>query len=682
MQKKSRIKVGLIGNPNTGKSTLFNTLTGSRQRVGNWPGKTVEKKHGFFKYDDFEFELVDLPGAYSLTAYSEEEIVTSEFVFTEKPDFIIQIVDASNLERNLYLTTQLLELGIPLVLALNMRDVAQKRGIKIDSEKMSELLKIPVVNIAARKKAGIENLLVKISGELSKLENYSPQKSKYSQEIEAELDKIKNYISLKDIAKNENELNWLSIKLLEGDYKAKKSISNKDFSEELQRIVDGSIAYLESTYSKDLHTVLADYRYRFINSINSEVLEESCQEKKCSFSDKIDCLVTNKFLGLPIFALIAWLIFKITFHLSTPFMDMIDGLFGLLGEKVSVLLESWSAPEWLVSLMLDGVIGGVGGVLVFVPIIAFLFLLMAIMEDSGYMARVAYVMDKLMTKLGLHGKAFIPLILGFGCTVPGVMATRTLDNKKDRLLTILISPFMSCGARLPVYVLFAAAFFSAHQGLVILSLYLIGVAISILLGLVFKKFLFHETYSPFVIELPSYRLPSLKGLLIHTWEKVWMFIKKAGTIILAFSIFIWFFASMPVGVEYASENSLVGQAGELVAPVFEPLGFGDWKASVSLLFGLVAKEVVVGTFGALYGLSDVENEAGLVTALQNDFTPLSAYSFMVFVLLYVPCMAVIATVKKETNSWKWPLFMLFYTTAIAWLVSFIVFQAGTALGFS
>jgi len=365
-------------------------------------------------------------------------------------------------------------------------------------------------------------------------------------------------------------------------------------------------------------------------------------------------------------------------------MGWIESFFEFLGESLTSLMEVWNAPVWVSSLLVDGVIGGVGGVLVFVPIIGILFLLMALLEDSGYMARVAYVMDKFMHSIGLHGKAFIPLILGFGCNVPGIMATRTLETKKDRLLTILINPFMSCGARLPVYVLFTGAFFSAYQGWVIFSLYFLGIIVAILMGLIFKKIFFKGLSSPFVIELPPCRWPSFKGVLIHVWERVWLFIKKAGTIILVFSIIIWFLASVPFGVDYGSQDSLAGSIGQTISPVFKPLGFDNWQSSVALMFGFVAKEVVVGTFGTLYGVEDVESEEGKVSlsdSLQNDFTPLAAYAFLVFVLLYVPCMAVLAVVKRETNSWKWPLFMVGYTTVIAWFFAFMVYQGGKLLGF-
>ena len=683
MAKKSDIVIGLTGNPNVGKSTLFNTLTGSHQHVGNWPGKTVEKKEGEFVYEEKKVKVVDLPGSYSLTAYTEEETVTSDFILEENPDVIVQIVDAQNLERNLFMTIQLIELGAPLVLALNMIDLSGKEGAKIDIEKLSALLNVPVVMIDARSRGKVKHLLKVISSQLIRKGKQAKIKLTYGTDVNNELVKIKEFIQQRKGSLNEEELNWLALKLLEGDYRAEQRMTREPMYHELKSLVAESIAHLGGIYNKDINSILANTRYGFIKGLGEEVLGQHEITRHKKLADKFDHVVTNRFLGIPLFLGVAWLLFQATFKLSEPLMGYVESFFEFLGANCSSLLASWGSPNWLISLVADGVIGGVGGVLVFVPIIGILFLMIALLEDSGYMARVAYVMDKLMHKLGLHGKAFIPLILGFGCNVPGIMATRTLETKKDRLLTMLINPFMSCGAKLPVYVLFTAAFFWAYQGWVIFSLYILGVIVAILLGLLFKKLLFKKLSSPFVIELPSYRWPTLKGLLIHVWERVWIFIKKAGTIILVFSIIIWFLASMPFGVDYGSQDSLAGSIGQTISPVFKPLGFGNWQSSVALMFGFVAKEVVVGTFGTLYGVEDAETEEGeasLSDHLQDDFTPLSAYAFMVFVLLYIPCMAVLAVVKRETNSWKWPLIMIGYTTAVAWIFAFIVFQGGKLIG--
>ena len=675
MGKKSELVIGLTGNPNTGKSTLFNALTGARQHVGNWPGKTVEKKEGDFVYKNKKIKLVDLPGSYSLTAYTEEEIVTAEFILEKKPDVVVQILDTQNLERNLFMTIQLIELQAPLVLALNMADLAKKDGTEINIKELSTLLNIPVVIIDAKRKKGINDLIDMVIKQANSNKR-SKIKLTYGTEVNDELKKIKEFIG---------DNNWIAIKLLEGDLRTEQKLTQKPYYIELKSIVKKSITHLERIFNKDVHSILANTRYGFIKGLSREIITQNKDHKKQNISDKIDCLLINRFLGIPIFLIVAWLMFQATFTFSGPIMTWIESLFEFIGEYTLTILTSWQSPSWVTSLIVDGIIGGVGGVMVFIPIIGVLFLIMAILEDSGYMARVAYVMDKLMHRIGLHGKAFIPLILGFGCNVPGIMATRTLGTKKDRLLTILINPFMSCSARLPVYALFTGAFFSAYQGWIIFSLYFLGVIIAIIVGLIFKKIFSKTLSSPFVIELPPYRLPAITGLLIHTWEKVWMFIKKAGTIILAFSVIIWMLASFPAGVEYGSHESLAGQMGETISPVFEPLGFGNWQSSVALIFGFAAKEVVVGTFGTLYGIEDIGSASGassLTDALQNDFTPLSAYAFMVFVLLYVPCIAVLAVVKKETNSWKWPLFMILYTTSIAWILAFIVYQGGKLLGFS
>lgn len=684
MEKKSKLVIGLTGNPNTGKSTLFNALTGARQHVGNWPGKTVEKKDGNFTHKNKKINLVDLPGSYSLTAYTEEETVTADFILEEKPDVVVQILDTQNLERNLFMTIQLIELQAPLVLALNMADLAKKNGIKIDIKELSTLLNIPVVTIDAKRKKGIDELMDTVVKQASSNKR-SKIKLTYGTEVNDELEKIKDFIKNNEKNTKQDNLDWITLKLLEGDLRAEQKLIQKPYYIELKSLVEKSVTHLERIFNKDIHNILANTRYGFIKGLSREIIKKDKNHKKQNISDKVDYLLINKFLGIPIFLIIAWLMFQTTFTFSEPLIGWIESLFGFIGEHVSTSLTSWLFPPWVTSLIVDGVIGGVGGVLVFVPIIGILFLIMAILEDSGYMARVAYVMDKLMHRIGLHGKAFIPMILGFGCNVPGIMATRTLKTKKDRLLTILINPFMSCGARLPVYALFTGAFFSAYQGWVIFSLYFLGVIVAIIMGLIFKKIFSKSLSSPFVIELPPYRWPAITGLLIHAWEKVWIFIKKAGTIILAFSIIIWALASFPAGVEYGSQESLAGQMGETISPVFEPLGFGNWQSSVALIFGFVAKEVVVGTFGTLYGIEDVESASGtssLTDALQNDFTPLSAYAFMVFVLLYIPCMAVLAVVKRETNSWKWPLFMILYTTGIAWILAFIVYQGGKLLGFS
>ena len=668
------IKVGLVGNPNVGKSTLFNQLTGLRQHVGNWPGKTVEKAEGHLNFNDTKIEFVDLPGNYALSTHSIEEIISRDFIVDESSDVIVNVVDASNLERNLYLTTQMMELGANLVIALNMNEFAKKREYLINIKELSTLLGVPVVEIEATDNTGKEELLKAIEKAANNPID-SSKKLVYGKELGEHLKDLEDLI-----AKDKDLLNvsksWTAIKLLENDeFITKKVKSSKNFLEIFNE-VEKLKKHFKDVFREDSEELIANYRYAYIDGLIKESVEKPEIEKP-TFSEKIDKIVTNKVLGIPIFLAIMWLMFEITFTVGAPFQDFIDEGFGMLGESLLEIL----GETWLSSLLVDGIIAGVGGVLTFLPIIFLMFMMISILEDTGYLARAAFVMDKIMHKLvGLHGKAFIPMILGFGCGVPGMMATRTMEHERDRILTMMIIPFMSCTARIPVYALFVAAFFSAHQGQVIFSLYLLGIIVAIIVAAILKKGAFKGITSPFVMELPSYKLPSIKGVLIHTWEKGYSFIKKAGTIILAASIIIWILSSVPIGVEYGAQESVVGQIGTIIAPIFEPIGFGDWQSAISLIFGVVAKEVVVSTYSSLLGVT--EEGLGITNALHGLFTPLSAYAFMVFVLLYVPCFAAIATIKQETNSWKWPLAMVAITTITAYTVSFIIYQGGLLLGFT
>lgn len=670
-----KIKIALAGNPNVGKSTLFNKLTGMKQHVGNWPGKTVEKKEGTFQYRDYEIEVVDLPGNYSLSAYSTEEIVSRDYIINEHPDVIVNVVDAANLERNLYLTVQMMELGANMVLALNMNKYAKEKGFKIDSNKLSELLGIPTVNIEAVDETGQDDLLKTVIERSKSAKNSF--KIQYGNELSDHVKDIQSYINENSVPIPELEgipSSWIGLKLLEDDKEVVKHLKNAKNADELFLKVKEVQNHLKGVFGEDVDTVIAESRYAFIAGLMKESVKKP-RTKKTTVSDRIDRIVTNKYVGIPIFLVIMWLTFQLTFTVGAPFQDLIETFFSWLGDAVGSILGT----GWISSLLVDGIIGGVGSVLVFVPIIFILFLILSILEDCGYLARAAFVMDRFMHKLvGLHGKSFIPLILGFGCCVPGIMATRTLESEKDRILTIMLVPFMSCSARLPVYALFAAAFFSAYQGWVIFSLYLLGIVVAIITAFILKKTLFKGLSSSFVMELPPYRRPTVKGSLIHMWERGSLFIKKAGTIIFAASIVIWILSSLPVGVDYASQSSVIGSIGTVISPVFAPLGFGDWQSSVALIFGLLAKEVVVGTFGTLYGVDD----AGLATTLHGTFTPLAAYSFLVFVLLYIPCLATFGAIKRETNSWKWPLFTAGYTMIVAWLVSFLIYNGGMLLGFA
>ncbi|EKQ52102.1 MAG: ferrous iron transporter FeoB [Methanobacterium sp. Maddingley MBC34] len=690
-----KIKIALAGNPNVGKSTLFNRWTGMRQHVGNWPGKTVEKKEGTFKYDQYEMEVVDLPGNYSLTAYSVEEVVSRDYIVDEKPDVIVNVIDAANIERNLYLTVQMMELGANLVLALNMNKFAMEKGLKINKNELSQLLGVPVIEIEAVDETGSEELLKSVV-KVSKSPNIVLGRLEYGNEVSEHIQQIKEIID-QDLSADEklSVLNapssWIALKLLEDDPEITKKIEESGNGQRVLKSVKKMQRHFNDVFGDDADAAITDARYGFIAGLISESVKKP-KIDKVTRSDMIDRIVTHKYLGIPIFLLIMWLTFQITFTIGDPLGGYIEEALGWLGKTVAASI----GEGFLTSFVVDGIIGGVGGVLVFVPLIFILFLILSILEDSGYLARAAFVMDRFMHKMvGLHGKSFIPMILGFGCAVPGIMATRTLENEKDRLLTMLIVPFMSCSARLPVYALLVAAFFSAYQGWVIFSLYLLGIVVAIIMAAIFKKTIFKGMSAPFVMELPPYRLPTAKGALIHMWERGALFLKKAGTIILALSVVIWALSSLPVGVEYASQESVTGQIGTVLSPIFAPLGFGQWQATVAIIYGFLAKEVVVSTFGTLYGIGEdsggeeataeeettPEEDQGFIAAMQELFTPLSAYAYMVFILLYIPCMATLATIRRETNSWKWPGFAAVYTFVVAYVVSLIVYQGGLLLGF-
>ena len=670
----ANLKIGLAGNPNVGKTTLFNNLTGLNQHVGNWPGKTVEKAEGHYNYNNNRVDVIDLPGNYALSAHSIEEIVSRDFIVDEDSDVIVNIIDASNLERNLYLTVQMMELGANLVVALNMNKFAQDKGYTIDAKKLSDLLGVPVVEIEANSKIGKDQLLKTIEEAAKNPVNtvnrlsYGPELFDHLNELQTAIEEDKN---LGDVPSR-----WIAVKLLEDDEIILDRIEDSSKRNNILNTTEKVKKHFKDIYNESSEEVIANARYAYIEGLLKEVLTKPATEKK-TLTDKIDSIVTNRLLGFPIFLIIMYLMFQITFTVAAPFQDMIDEGFGILGEMVAAAL----GDGMLTSFIVDGIIGGVGGVLVFLPQIILLFLIISFLEDSGYLARAAFVMDKVMHSLvGLHGKAFIPMILGFGCGIPGIMATRTMENEKDRLITMLIVPFMSCTARMPVYLLLVGAFFAAaDQTNVIFSLYVLGIVVAIIVAFILRKTLFDDMDAPFVMELPDYKLPTLRGILMHTAEKSWGFVRKAGTIILAAAIIVWILSSFPAGVEYGSQESAIGMIGTAVAPVFAPLGFGSWQPAVALIFGLVAKEVVVGTFSSLFGVA--EEGAGIAAAMHGIFTPLTAYVFMVFVLLYIPCFAALGTIKQETGGWKWPLIMSVTTLITAYVVSFIVYMVGLALGF-
>jgi len=661
--KEKSLKIALAGNPNSGKSTVFNHLTGGHAHVGNWPGVTVEKKEGRFQYKDYEVTVVDLPGIYSLAAHSIDEQIARDFIMKEKPDKVVVIIDASNLERNLYLFIQLLELGANVILNLNMMDIVSNRGVVIDTKKLSHVFRISIVKTVASKGEGIEELKEAIINESKKTKE--PFRIDYGDDIEMEISRLEKILSI-----SEYPSRWMAIRLLEGDKEILQMVRKE--GEKIESQILDIKKRLEKHLGYDLETALVEKRYAFLSGL----IKESVGKKydlieRLDISDRIDRILVNRYLGIPIFLAMMWLLFQFVFTLGGPLSDGIKTFMGWVGQSASHGIENLGGSKWLSSFVSDGIIGGVGSVLVFLPSIMLLFLAIAILEASGYMARAAFVMDRFMHALGLHGKSFIPMLMGFGCNIPGIMATRTMESEKDRILTILVIPLMSCTARLPIYTLFAGALFAENQGWVVFSLYLLGIILAIVVARIFKGSFFKGEVFPLIMELPPYRMPTAKGVLIHMWERGSLFLKKAGTIIFAGVVLIWLLASLPSGVEYASKESLIGQIGSVFAPLLKPAGFGFWQAGVALLFGILAKEVVVGTFGTLYGVG----EAGLTSVIQEAFTPLSAYAFMVMSLIYIPCIAAIAAIRRETN-WKWALFAVGYSLILGWLLAVGIYQAG------
>lgn len=679
-------RFALVGNPNSGKTTLFNEITGSTQYVGNWPGVTIEKKEGKARRFKENIKIIDLPGIYSLSPYSAEEIIARDYILEEKPDVLINIVDATNIERNLYLTTQVLELGRPVIIVLNIIDEVDARGDKINTNMLETALGAPVLCTSASRGRGVEEVIKKaleISGDPTKKPDsngnagiaFDSVIEKKISEVQAEVEKLSD---IKEINKR-----WLAIKLLEGD---ENVLQNIELSINLKESARLGREYLQKEYDNDIETIIADNRYRNITNLTSKAVKKGTKPGSLTMSDKIDKIVTNRVLAIPLFLVVMFAVFEITFGTIGSFtVDIVDRLINEhLALSVSSALSAAGASDWLHELVVSGIIGGMGSMLVFVPQIMILFFFISILEDSGYLARAAFVMDRLFRKLGLSGKSFIPMFMGFGCSAPAVMAARTLENEKDRRLTIILTPFMSCGARLPVYALFTAAFFSQNQGLVIFSIYILGIVVAVVSGIILKNTLLRGEAAPFVMELPPYRFPTFKGISIHMWDRGMAFVKKAGTVIFAAAVVIWFLQTFNFSfqmVEYPGD-SIFGSIGRAIAPVFAPVGFGDWKSAVAILTGFVAKEVVVATMGILHGLGEVgEDSVELAVLLRNSFTPLSAYAFMAFTLLYLPCVAAFAAIKREMNSWKWTIIALAYQTGVAWIVAFIIFQGGRLLGF-
>ena len=668
------MRIALAGNPNCGKTTLFNALTGSNQYVGNWPGVTVEKKEGTAHLGDKALTVVDLPGIYSLSPYSMEEIVARDFIIGEAPDCVIDIVDATNLERNLYLTVQLLELERPTVLALNFMDEVEKRGDRIDVARLSKELGIPVVPITARTGEGLEQLLHTAHRQMHLGFTVEPDDlyDDYTHDIHHRMGEL-----IHDYAYAANlPAHWASIKLLEGDEVVQQALH---LPANVQQQLDAIVAeYENSSDLGDRETLIADSRYQYIEKVVAASVTKGQQPGTLTLTEKIDKVVTHRIFAIPLFLCTMLVMFVVTFGpFGSWLSDLVGEGIGLFGTWLGNALTNLGVSHVLVSLICDGIIAGVGGVLTFLPQIALLFLFLSFLEDSGYMSRAAFIMDRLLRRFGLSGKAFIPMLMGFGCSVPAIMGARTMENEKDRRMTILLIPFMSCSAKLPVYGLISAAFFGPWAGLVVFGLYVIGMAVGILSGLFFKKSLFVGEPAPFVLELPPYRLPSLGNMLTHVWQKVKGFLIKAGTLILLMSVILWLLQSFDFSlhmVEDASQ-SMLGALGGFIAPLFAPLGFGHWQAAVALLTGLIAKEMVVSSLSMFYGFSLTAASSQVATAMVG-FTPLSAFSMLVFILLYVPCVAAVSTLFKELGSPKWAWFSIFWQLGCAYVVSLLVYQVG------
>jgi ferrous iron transport protein B len=691
MEKK--FTVALAGNPNCGKSTIFNSLTGARQHVGNYPGVTVEKKEGRVIADNYEVTVVDLPGTYSLSAGSDDEKVARDFILREKPDVVVHVIDASNLERNLYLATQLIELDAPLLLAMNMSDLVKSKGLAIDYKKLERLLNIPVVVTVGNKNEGVKDLLQAVIS-VYEQKGRTPARASvdYGAEIVQELEKLEQELARDRILSVEYPVRWLAVKSLENDPDVLQRIASSSVGGVYHATLEKSQAHLAAHFSETTDVLVADRRYGFVSGICAEVVTE-ISEARISASEKIDKIVLSRFFGLPVFALVMYVIFKFTFAFSAPVVGWVEGLFEWLGH-----FAQKSIPDGLLqSLVVDGIVGGVGGVLGFFPLVLFMFFAIAFFEDSGYMARAAFVMDKLMSKFGLHGKSFLPLMISTnGCAVPGLMATRTLESPRDRLITMMVVPFMICGAKLPIFALFIAAFFPAEQGAgMMMLMYSLSIGIAFGSAWILKTFVLKGESAHFVMELPPYRLPTIQGLLLKMWERGWLYLRKAGTIILLLSVVIWAAFKFPevaptgdvvgeVAAAYQMEHSYAGQLAGVLAPVLKPIGM-EGSAGVALIAGLAAKEIVVSTLGTVYSLGEVDPEDAdsLKEQLAADpaWSPLKAVAFLVFCLIYAPCIVAITVFYRETGSKaKWLFFLLFWTTVLAWVAAFVVYQGGMLIG--
>jgi len=670
-----KVKVAIVGNPNVGKTAIMNALAGTNEKVGNWPGVTVQKKTGNYTFRGFNVELIDLPGIYSLTSYTLEERVARNFLLSGDYDVVVNVLDVTLLGRNLCLTLELLEMGLRPIVVLNKIDELQNLGFSIDKQELERALNLPVVEVSAVKRVGLEELselILQVATKDLKPKGFVPT---YSDFLENAISLIEMKLKKELPSDFPFNLRWFSIKLLEKDpeivdYLRKKFKNWEEVEKEIKRVEEE----VKKRFNCDLSSFVAREKFLLASKIATKVIKNTVELPSQSLSDKIDKFITNPITGIPVFFLVMWAVFKITFDLSAPLSDLIDGLFSrLLPSFFEKVLSG--APPFFLSLINDGLLAGVGAVMVFLPILAILYLLMSILEDIGYMARAAALWDNFMRFFGLSGASVIPMILGFGCNVPAVYATRAMRSSTLRLITMLIIPWISCSARLPVYAVFIGAFFKEHKSLILLFIYGLGILMALLFATLISKFKETSSECEFFIELPPYKLPSFNIVLSQTWIEVREFIFKAGSVIFVVSFLIWVIASLPPGVNYAGEESLVGHLGKILLPLFKPLGIEDWKPVVALIFGALAKEVVVGTLGTLYGVG----EEGLEKLLAQTFTPESALAYMVFTLLYIPCVATIAAIRQESGSWKYPLALIAVELTTAWIAAFLVYRGASFL---
>ena len=669
----SEVLIALAGNQNCGKTTLYNRLTGSNQHVGNFPGVTVEKKMGIIK-NFKEATLVDLPGIYSLSPYTSEEVVTRDFILKDHPALIVNIVDATNIERNLYLSLQLMELKTPMVIALNMMDEVTASGNSIDVEKLSKHLQIPIVPISASKNEGINDLISVIKKETRK-----HQEAIHLDFCKGEVHRAIHSIAhiIEDHAQTADyPTRFAATKLVEGDEPMQRALHlHQDDLDIIEKIVKS----MEDALGTDREAALADMRYSYIEELVKDCVVKNHRSQGLKRSQRIDQLLTHKYLGIPVFILIMLMIFYLTFGpIGGTLQGLLEEGIDIAVNALSDLLMHLQVSSWLHALVIDGICNGVGSVLSFLPVIVTLFFFLSLLEDSGYMARVAFVMDKALRKLGLSGRSFVPMLIGFGCSVPAIMSTRTLSSDRDRKMTIVVTPFMSCSAKLPIYGMITAAFFPEHTALILISVYLIGIFVAILSALLLKRTVFQGESVPFVLELPAYRIPSAKSVLLHMWEKAKDFLRKAFTIIFVASIIIWFLQSFDFAFNFVedSSTSMLANIGTWISHIFAPLGFEDWRASTALVTGITAKESVVSTLSVL---TNTTSDAGLSVALQTIFSPVSAFAFLCFTVLYMPCVAAFAATKRELGSMKQALATVAYQTGVAYVVALLVYQIGSLL---